>query len=328
MLYFAKKLIYNQTMKQQYLKLENLSDEHFQIKNYYKKTMNPDFSMDFHMHPQLEIMYCARGAFVFYYKEKEFDEYKQVTISENCFIIVNTGYFHKISITSAETKMINIELMPVDKNELTNSTLSVKIKYLFSINETLAKMKDSKLFFHILSDTRNIKETLLNIIENAHTTERPQDSDILINLMITKLIIDISHCNNVEEEKTTGISYVKAAMAYINKNYMSKIHAEDIAASAGISVQYLQKLFRQELQRSVHDALTKVRLEHAKYLIINSRLSTSEIATVCGFNKREHLIYNFKKFEGCTPTEYKLQKNNAYIGKFQSTGMIELIDDE
>ena len=68
------------------------------LENWYSETFFSDFVMDYHTHPQIEIMYCVRGQFDFVYKLSETDTESYIeTVNQNCFIIVNTGYYHKIA---------------------------------------------------------------------------------------------------------------------------------------------------------------------------------------------------------------------------------------
>ncbi len=100
--------------------------------------------------------------------------------------------------------------------------------------------------------------------------------------------------------------YVGQAKNYIRVNYMNPITAENVAASVGVSLRYLSRLFKESTGRGVQDYLISTRLGHAKQLL-SQGLSVSEAAFQSGFNDVFHFSKAFKKVIGISPSEYKKQ---------------------
>ena len=50
-------------------RLTAIADSPLTLKNWYIETFPANFAMDYHSHPQIEIMYCQYGGFDFVYRK-------------------------------------------------------------------------------------------------------------------------------------------------------------------------------------------------------------------------------------------------------------------
>lgn len=80
-----------------------------------------------------------------------------------------------------------------------------------------------------------------------------------------------------------------------------------VAEAMSISPSYLTKLYKEKYDTSVVSDITRFRLEKAKELLTNSKLSINEIAERTGFSNSNVFIKVYKKYEGVTPGEYRKQ---------------------
>jgi AraC-like DNA-binding protein len=312
-----------------YPTLKELFNEILIPKNWYTENFNKDFTMSYHTHSQFEIMYCAKGYFMLVYKSNpNTEEIENVIIAENHFIFINTGYYHKITIGTNGTKIYNIELEPVKHfpintiNPIENKFL-LSVKELFSINKNLSGMREQNKPFYIFNDTQKILFSLKELISELNLPNF-SDSNISIKLMVIKLLIDISHCSYSELKINTGFSYIKKALYYMKQNFQNSPKTKKIAEEAGVSASYLQILFKKELGKSIHNVLTEIKLENAKYLLETTGLSNSDIAKSSGLISREQLIYEFKKIEKCTPSEYRKKVSDEQLRHFSNIDEIEI----
>jgi len=51
--------------------------------------------------------------------------------------------------------------------------------------------------------------------------------------------------------------------------------------------------------------ITKVKMEHAKYLISKGEYKNYEISEILGYKKADYFSQVFKSYVGCTPSEYR-----------------------
>ncbi len=98
--------------------------------------------------------------------------------------------------------------------------------------------------------------------------------------------------------------YLANAIDYINKNYQNEIMLETVAKTVFVSPSYLSHLFRDEMNITFSDYVSKVRIEKAKELL-RSGISVENVAEQVGFAEANYFIKIFKKQVGITPAKYK-----------------------
>lgn len=117
-------------------------------------------------------------------------------------------------------------------------------------------------------------------------------------------ITDISQ--RIKDEKELKVSHVIAqAKQYIDANYNKEIGLKETSEAVSISPQYFSKVFKEELGVNFIDYLTTVRMEHAKSMLKEKRLSIKEICFEIGYNDPNYFSRLFKKNAGVSPTEYE-----------------------
>ena len=79
---------------------------------------------------------------------------------------------------------------------------------------------------------------------------------------------------------------------------------ENIAAVVGLSSSYLRTLFQKSENESPNHYLNRVRIEHAKQMLLSEMFTIDEVAYACGFQNVYYFNRVFKKFTGITPGKY------------------------
>lgn len=105
---------------------------------------------------------------------------------------------------------------------------------------------------------------------------------------------------------------VKQAMVYIQEHFMESVTLDDIAGSILVSKSECCRCFKRATGLSPIEYLMRYRImESAKHMHRKTHESISEIAGAVGFNNTSYFNKIFKKYIGCTPTEYRqsLRKN-------------------
>ncbi|MBW4605623.1 MAG: AraC family transcriptional regulator [Calothrix sp. FI2-JRJ7] len=92
---------------------------------------------------------------------------------------------------------------------------------------------------------------------------------------------------------------------YINDNLTTEIKLSDLSGLVGISQFHFSRLFKQSMGVTPHQYLIAQRIERAKFLLKNSKLSVTEIAFSCGFNSHSHLGKYFRQLTGMAPNNYR-----------------------
>jgi AraC-like DNA-binding protein len=105
---------------------------------------------------------------------------------------------------------------------------------------------------------------------------------------------------NIQVEENT-----KKIMEYIIKNYKTPITTDQLITLTGTPILTLEKTFLKDLQNTISEFTTEVRLNNAIQDLNNRELPPAEIAKRHGFTDLIHFIETLKQKTGYTPTEYR-----------------------
>ncbi len=98
---------------------------------------------------------------------------------------------------------------------------------------------------------------------------------------------------------------VSRAAAYIRKYALGDISVDDIVRSVGISRTLLQRRYRDQLGRTLHGDILSVRLQEARRLLEETRMSMAGIADQCGFTHQAHFAQVFRRRFDRTPLQHR-----------------------
>ncbi|MBQ0032878.1 MAG: substrate-binding domain-containing protein [bacterium] len=95
--------------------------------------------------------------------------------------------------------------------------------------------------------------------------------------------------------------HVLKALEYIRLHACEGISSADVAAQFACSRQFLDRIFRKCVGRSILNEIQRVQVEQVKFILRKEKnLKQDAIASRCGFSSPEDLRRVFKKVEGCT----------------------------
>jgi LacI family transcriptional regulator len=98
------------------------------------------------------------------------------------------------------------------------------------------------------------------------------------------------------------------ALQCIRERACGGLSVDEVARAAGLSRSVLQRRFRQQLNRTVGDAMLSVRLRRARDLLAFTILPLIDVAERSGFTYQEYLSYAFRKHLRTTPARYRAEQ--------------------
>ena len=137
-----------------------------------------------------------------------------------------------------------------------------------------------------------------------------QNKNPLMELTSNKYLTDMITLCFTENESLKMGEYtipdkLKQIHEYISENYSRKISLEDLADRFFISKFHLSREYKKMYGTTLGNALTNLRLSHAKSMLRFSDDSIDTIALSCGFQDTGYFIKVFKKAENMTPLQYR-----------------------
>ena len=98
---------------------------------------------------------------------------------------------------------------------------------------------------------------------------------------------------------------VAAILSFIHENYASNISNKEIAAHLNYHPYYINKLFADYSDMTIHQYLNHYRLVQASHYLSTSTLPIHQICYMVGFQSPAHFTENFKKKFGISPKQYR-----------------------
>jgi len=138
---------------------------------------------------------------------------------------------------------------------------------------------------------------------------KPVDDDEFYEIMkesIDKFNINIENENIISKHKNNLGNNDKSVIEYINANYtFDELSSELVENKFNLSRSALYKIIKTATGRSFIEYITMLRINYAKRLLKEDKLSIKEIAASCGYSDQYYFSRVFKKNVGYSPTEYK-----------------------
>lgn len=98
---------------------------------------------------------------------------------------------------------------------------------------------------------------------------------------------------------------------FIREHACEGIDANDVAEFTSLSRRQLERRFRAELDRTIHDEITASQLARVKLLLSETTMTLEQITPLAGYSHKERLSAVFKRETGKTPGEYRRESKPA-----------------
>ena len=86
---------------------------------------------------------------------------------------------------------------------------------------------------------------------------------------------------------------------------------QSLSQMTGYSPNHLRKIYREFSQDSLSDAITRLRLDEARRLLLETDSPVKEIFERAGFTNYNSFFSSFKKATGLTPALYRSKNHSA-----------------
>lgn len=199
-------------------------------------------------------------------------------------ILSKSFYFKLIGKTSKVNESFAASVQHGMEMSLTDTLFSMNYQMEKVINDV--RNCTRKGSFHRLCLEIKLLELLLLQFEQAH--KRNQDSS-------EKQIL---HENDVQS--------IKAAQAILLNNYNMPPTIRQLSQLVGINESKLKSGFKIVFQSTIHEYVTKLRMERANELVKTHNLQMREVAIELGYKNPSHFSAAFKRHFGFLPTEMVL----------------------
>jgi AraC family transcriptional regulator len=149
---------------------------------------------------------------------------------------------------------------------------------------------------------------LKRALENSGNTSR-----LYAETMTTALMVHLLQYYSAQQltipTYTGGLSKLKLQQVvdYIHAHLDRDLSLKELAAIVQMSAHYFSQLFKQSTGITPHQYVIHCRIERAKELLMQRKLTISDVAKVVGFVDQSHFHRHFKRLVGITPKAFLQQ---------------------
>jgi two-component system response regulator YesN len=102
-----------------------------------------------------------------------------------------------------------------------------------------------------------------------------------------------------------NLKTVQQVREIIEHTYHKQITISNLSRQVYLSPNYMRSIFKEKTGTTIHEYLTKIRLEKAKELLGDASLKVHDIALKVGYESSSYFCSLFLKSQGVTPNEYR-----------------------
>jgi AraC-like DNA-binding protein len=268
--------------------------------NVYKEEL-PHFTVPWHYHPEIEIMYILEGTGIRFVG----DSVEKYEVGDLCMIGSrlphewrnDQAFFEKRTNLRASCYCIFLV------KELFGATLldTPEMQHIKSLIERSnrgikftgkARIEIGAEIIEYVKErgAAKIARLILLLEQMAVTTEY----ELLASVGYTK-----HHLNTEDFERFNKI------YRYIMENFAHPIRLEEVASLAGLTPNAFCRYFRERTKKTFVQYLNDIRIGHAKKLLIEGRQTIAALSMESGFNNLSNFIEQFKRSTHMLPSEYQ-----------------------
>ena len=215
------------------------------------------------------------------------------------YIISGRGYVNGEMLTAGKAffaqKNTHIEYYPDKENPWSYVYLRLKGEDAAKAFSDIGLDKIGVLIFDKLEEIKN----LVSLYNALDADNNPKAQKLIANTVF------MLHNQKDRESKSIREMNVKKIKRYIDDNYYKKITVAEIAKEMFLSPDYIRNLFSEYMNISPKQYIQKKRMERARELLKESKMSITLIAYSVGYEDSLLFSKMFSRYFGVSPKIYR-----------------------
>ncbi len=192
-----------------------------------------------------------------------------------------------------------------NKPVVTLTVMAGKQSFGMSLLSWDGKQFDSATKESVLRRGPRVGTFILNTLEELMKQPDSHHTKCLMIGALFSHIVDL--IEKPLETPSKSHALYEAVKEYLEQHYYEPLTRESVAEHFYVSPNYLSQLFQKEGQSKFNEYLNHVRLERAKYLLIEYDMKVKEVAHRCGFKDSNYFCRVFRNQTARSPSEYRAQ---------------------
>lgn len=277
-------------------------DAYPQVFAYYYKLWT-DYSMNFHTHDSIEIMYVIQGQCRIELALADRSGPAAFLLKKGEFIVLDGGVPHRLLVEAGTScRMLNVEFEFAGRP---GGMPFPSLRQLAKEDPLVAELAAETSPYLVLRDSEELYPLLKSLVLELDRREKRRR--VRLELLFAQLLVTVAHIRGESAQRGAGPAdrYVKEAIRYLHHNYDRDIRVKDVASAVNVHPGYLHRLFTASCCKPINAYLTEIRMEKAKMLLRQTDIPVADICDYVGVSSRQYFHAMFRKYANQTPIEYR-----------------------
>lgn len=263
----------------------------------YLHEQNQSSYIEPHWHSSVEISYTIRGSIANFF----IAGHSHVTRAGR-ILVVNSADLHSIR-TFHDPHQEAKALTVIFPYRIIKRYYPAIHEYKFSVNLLSEEEQARNKAYSLLQKKLDKLASLYHVEDNLRKTILLLE---ILELLLENFLVerDMTVSDKQDSKQKERLTDIKS---YIEDNYKADIDLDDIANYCYLSKEHLARFFKQHMDITVFQYLNYIRAKHAFPLLIEGKMTATQVAFECGFSGLRTLDRALLKNYGQTSRQIKLK---------------------
>lgn len=263
----------------------------FPVEYYFVTEGASNYVMPLHWHEELEIVRVIHGELLLFLNNE------QRLLRDGDIAFISSGMLHRAEPTHATYECLVFS--PTFLKKYSFGRLSELLTPLISGDAVITLCERET------EEVRAVTDKLLSSVQ-----AQSEFIELRISANVSELIYVLYRDGRINTDPRSSLHKQGARLTiklvdWIEEHYSERITLDELGAICGLSPKYLCSFFKKMTGLTPMDYVNRLRIEKACISISNGHTSITDAAFDSGFNELSYFSKLFKKYVGCTPSEYK-----------------------
>lgn len=166
-------------------------------------------------------------------------------------------------------------------------------------------LSNADVYFQLDGQIQKLVQMLVQEMQNS-----PEDMLLSRACSDTVLALLQRHISAFETHRRESRFDLEAIDRYIEQHISSRISVAQLAGSVFLGESQFHMLFKEQMGITPHQYVLGKRVDMAKLMIEQGRLTLGQIAELSGFSNQSTFTHTFSRLQGVSPSQYKKMCRN------------------
>ncbi|MCD9020761.1 AraC family transcriptional regulator [Cohnella silvisoli] len=248
-----------------------------------------------HYHKEVEFLLVIRGELTVFSSEE------QVVLREGDIALFGTNEPH---ISLQTDSQLLYFVFQIDLHKYWDQSTLNSMKHFSEVIRPLSTLN------YIYRDNPDVRDQTSRLIREIYQEMNDQEigyelavSSRIKNMLLLLLRHDTER--KLHYSDNNWLDRMQPALDYMDKHLNEKLSVDELSKKMNMSYTYFIKMFKKAVGMPFTDFVTYKRIKRAEQKLLTQDISVSEVAESVGFTNLGHFYDMFRRYNDCTPREFK-----------------------